>query len=80
MDEIYNNLFEFKRDVYAEDEFDVNGNLVYCPLPLDEVWLDESERRDQRDCICHQKEITEERERSNRLCILLQLQQMATPA
>ncbi|KAL7475684.1 hypothetical protein ACHAW6_001595 [Cyclotella cf. meneghiniana] len=35
VDEICNNLFEFNRDVYTADEFDVNGNLVYCPPPLD---------------------------------------------
>ena len=38
VDEICNNHFEFIKDVYAEDEFDVNRNLVYHPPPLDEVW------------------------------------------
>jgi hypothetical protein len=47
--------------VYAEDEFDSDGNLVYCPPPLDEVWLDESDRRDHRDCPHREREITEER-------------------
>jgi hypothetical protein len=69
VDEICNNLFEYNRDVYAEDEFDSDGNLVYRPPPLDEVWLDESERRDRRDRLRRQREITEERERSNRLRI-----------
>ena len=46
VDEICNNLFEFNRNVYAEDEFDVNGNIVYHHPPLNEVWLDETERRD----------------------------------
>ena len=49
MDEICNNLFEFNQDVFAEDEFDADGLLLYRPPPLDEVWLDESERRDHRD-------------------------------
>ena len=49
VDEICNNLCEFDRDVYAEDEFDVQRNLVYPTPPLDEVQFDESERRDQRD-------------------------------
>ena len=43
VDRICNELFEYNRDIYAEDEFDSVGNLVYCPPPLDEVWLDESE-------------------------------------
>ena len=49
VDRICNELFEYNRDVYAEDEFDSDGNLVYHPPPLDEVWLNESERRDCRD-------------------------------
>eukprot|EP00804_Cyclotella_cryptica_P001119 CCRYP_008393-RA/>CCRYP_008393-RA protein AED:0.39 eAED:0.39 QI:0/0/0/1/0/0/2/0/218 len=44
VDRICDELFEYNRDVYAEDEFDSVGNLVYRPPPLDEVWLDESER------------------------------------
>eukprot|EP00804_Cyclotella_cryptica_P022545 CCRYP_009449-RA/>CCRYP_009449-RA protein AED:0.37 eAED:-0.02 QI:0/0/0/1/0/0/2/0/345 len=43
VDRICNELFEYNRDVYAEDEFDSVSNLVYRPPPLDEVWLDESE-------------------------------------
>jgi hypothetical protein len=41
---ICNNLFDTNQEVYAEDDFDADGNLVYRPPPLDEVWLDESER------------------------------------
>ena len=44
IDAICNNLFETNREVYAEDEFDADRNLIYHPLPLDEVWLFESER------------------------------------
>ena len=62
IDAICNNLFETNREVYAEDEFDADENLVYRPPPLDEVWLDESERQDRRDQLCCQREITEERE------------------
>jgi hypothetical protein len=40
---ICNDLFEYNPDIYAEDEF-ASGNLVYRPPPLDEVWLDESEK------------------------------------
>jgi hypothetical protein len=69
VDTICNNLFDFNRDVYAKDEFDSSGNIVYHPPPLDEVWLDESEQRDHRVQLHCQKEITEERERSKRLRI-----------
>eukprot|EP00804_Cyclotella_cryptica_P031100 CCRYP_011717-RC/>CCRYP_011717-RC protein AED:0.72 eAED:0.31 QI:0/-1/0/1/-1/0/1/0/345 len=67
MDRICNELFEYNRDIYAEDECDSDGNLVYRPPPLDEVWLDESERRDRRDRLRRQRELTEERERSKRV-------------
>jgi hypothetical protein len=69
VDSICNNLFDCNRDVYAEDEFDSSGNIVYRPPPLDEVWLDESERRDRRIRLRRQREITEERERTKRLHI-----------
>jgi len=59
----------FNLDVYAKDEFDADGTLIYRPPPLDEVWLDESERRDRRDRPHHQREITEEREQTKRLRI-----------
>ena len=64
VDTICNNLFGYNWDVYAKDEFDSSGNLIYHPPPLDKVWLDESERRDQRRRLCHQRGITEEREYS----------------
>ena len=46
MDTICNTLLDSSRDIYVEDEFDSTGNIVYHLPPLDEVWLDESERRD----------------------------------
>ena len=67
VDTICNNLFEYNRDVYAEDEFDSSGNLIYHPPPLDEVWLDEPERRDRHERLRRQRAITEARERSKRL-------------
>ena len=67
VDRICNKLFEYNRDIYAEDEFDSVGNLVYRPPPLDDVWLDESERRDRREHLRRQRELTEERERSKRI-------------
>ena len=71
MDEICNNLFEFNRDVYAKDEFDVDGNLVYHHPLLNEVRLDEPDRRDQLDRLCCQRAITKEREQSKRFAFLL---------
>ncbi len=64
VDTICNNLFECNRDVYAEEDFDSSGKLIYHPPPLDEVWLDESERRDRCERLCRKRDITEERERS----------------
>ena len=64
---IINDLFDYNRGIYTEDEFYSSGQLVHHPLALDDAWLDESERRDQQDRICHQREITEEKERSKRL-------------
>lgn len=55
--------------MYAADEFDSSGNIVYHSPPLDEVWLDESEQRDRPVQLHRQKEITEEREQSTRLRI-----------
>ena len=52
VDRICNELFEYIRDVYAEDKFDSVGNLVYRLPPLDEVWLSESEQRDRCDRLC----------------------------
>ena len=61
-DAICSNLFDTNRDFYFEDEFDSDGNIVYHTPPLDEVWLDEFEQRDRKERLCHQKDITEQRE------------------
>ena len=73
VDTICNNLFDCNHDVYAKDEFDSSGNIVYHPPPLDEVWLDESEQKDRRVCLCCQKEITEEIKASSYSCSHLTL-------
>ena len=39
VDKICNKLFETNRELYAEDKFDDKGTLIYCPLPLHNVWL-----------------------------------------
>jgi hypothetical protein len=47
---ICKNLFRKRCEVYAFEEYDVEENLVYKPppSPLDEVWLDAEEGRQQR--------------------------------
>ena len=40
---VCNLLWNTSRDIYAEDEFDDDGNLIYSPPPLDEVWLNEED-------------------------------------
>ena len=46
---ICDGLFERNRELYVEDEFDLDGMLIYEPPQLHEVWLDEAGR-------CHGKE------------------------
>ena len=38
VDTICNNHLEYNRDVYAEEDFDFSGKLIYHPPPLDDVW------------------------------------------
>jgi hypothetical protein len=40
VDSICKNLYGTSCEIYATDEYDAHDNLVYKPLPLDEVWLD----------------------------------------
>ncbi|KAL7476228.1 LOW QUALITY PROTEIN: hypothetical protein ACHAW6_002103, partial [Cyclotella cf. meneghiniana] len=68
VDTICNN-FDYNQDIYAENEFHSLGDLVYHSPPLDEVWLDELERRNQWEWLCYQRELTKEREHSKRLHI-----------
>ncbi len=44
IESICNDLFRLNRELYAEDELDKAGNLIYRPPPLHEVWLDEAGR------------------------------------
>ena len=43
VDAFCNQLFENNQDIYAEDELNVDRELIYSPPPLDEVWLSEPE-------------------------------------
>ena len=46
IDAICNLLFESNWDIYAKDEFSVDGELIYSPLHFNEVWLSEPEHQD----------------------------------
>ena len=39
---ICDGLFERNWELYIEDEFDADDNLIYTPPPLHDVWLDET--------------------------------------
>jgi hypothetical protein len=47
-DNIINKLFEEAREIYSEIEFSSDGTVIYKPPHLDDIWLDESERRAKR--------------------------------
>jgi len=47
-DSICNLLWDSNRELYAVDEEDSEGNLVYSPPPLDDIWLEEEARREKR--------------------------------
>ncbi len=42
---ICNELFQLNRELFAEEELDEAGNIIYQPPPLHEVWLDKAGRR-----------------------------------
>ncbi len=42
MNSIYYGLFYRNQELYIEDEFDADDNLIYTPLPLHNIWLDET--------------------------------------
>ncbi len=39
---ICQDLFQINRELYAGEELDKAGNLIYQPPPLHEIWLDEA--------------------------------------
>ena len=49
VDAICDRLFKSNSDIYVEPEYDFDGELVYSPPPLDEIWLTEPERRERID-------------------------------
>ena len=50
-DELCNLLFDSSRDWYTEEEYNGDGNLLYKPPPLDNVWLSKPEQRERRDAL-----------------------------
>ncbi len=56
-------LWENRQEQHAEEEYDTDGDLVYQSPPLDEVWLYEPERQEQKDRLRHQHGRQIQRER-----------------
>ena len=48
IDQICNDILNYSQDWYAEEEYDPEGQLIYRPTPLADVWLDEPGRREQK--------------------------------
>ena len=42
VESVCNGLFQRNRELYAEDDLNEAGNIIYRPPPLHEVWLDEA--------------------------------------
>jgi len=55
VDSICYRLFESNQDIYVDPEFNFNGELVYSPPPLDEIWLTDPERRERIDKLRDQR-------------------------
>jgi hypothetical protein len=52
IESICQDLFQFYRKLYAEEELNEAGNIFYQPPPLYEVWLDEAgQQQGNKDCI-----------------------------
>ena len=64
VDAITDSLWDNARELYALDEFDKDGMLVYEPPPLDEVWLDEPARRDRKNRLDRQRRRVVERDKA----------------
>ena len=49
IENICNDIFDSRREWYAEEEFEYVGQLIYPPPTLSEVWLDECGRRERKE-------------------------------
>ena len=69
-DAICETLFEGCRERYVEEEFGESGILMYDPLPLDEVWLLESKRRNRKTSLQKQRQRNKRRQKEiHKRCI-----------
>jgi hypothetical protein len=68
VESICNELFQLIRELFAEEELDEAGNIIYQPPPLHEVWLDEAGRRQGSEnrirLRCHNDDLMRERNRA----------------
>jgi hypothetical protein len=53
-------LFERNGELYIEDEFDADDNLIYTPPPLHDVWLDETGRHQGKEDLLQQRRCNED--------------------
>jgi hypothetical protein len=52
VESICQDLFQLNSELYAEEELDKAGNIIYQSPPLHEVWLDEAgQQQGNKDCI-----------------------------
>ena len=49
IDQLCNDIFDSSRDWYAGEEYDTEGQLIYRPPPLADVWIDEPGRQEQKE-------------------------------
>ncbi len=63
---ICDGLFERNRELYIEDEFDADDNLICTPPPLHNVWLDETGCRQGEEDLLRQCRHNEDRMRAQR--------------
>jgi hypothetical protein len=56
VESICSGLFQRERELYAEEELNEAGNIIYQPPPLDKVWVDEVGcRQGNEDRICQRR-------------------------
>jgi hypothetical protein len=56
IESICDELFQLNRGLFAEEELNEAGNIIYQPPPLHEVWLDDAGRRQgNEDRICQRR-------------------------
>jgi len=76
---ICDGLFERNRELYLEEEFDADDNLIYKPPPLHEVWLDEPGRRQGKEDLLRQRRRNEDLMRVQRRDLREKVGESSTP-